>query len=226
MAALSEGAELELTTQELVVLQRHWQEDMWLRFHSTMEAGDWQEAFKWLGSEHVAKGLVEAAEYLSREQRRDLLADQWDSCDGSGREFASLLDLWRSVAPPTLSDTGRLFEGAVTIYRGNLGEDPRLGLSWTLSRAAATRFALYAFASPRAAWLGLQRSGEGESVPTVWCAAVSPSGILGYIGKRRESEVIPDPDLLRDVRVCELVPVRSRRIGVKRSGPGGDPGLE
>jgi hypothetical protein len=103
-----------------------------------------------------------------------------------------------------VSDSRRSLTGDLTVYRGNLGEPEPAGISWTLSRAKARRFALVA-ASSRGAFLGMHGD---HRTPTVWRATVESSEVLGYFASRGEEEVVVDPTTLRDVEV--VVRPRSR----------------
>lgn len=103
-----------------------------------------------------------------------------------------------------VSNPERRFEGKLTVYRGNAGQDPRLGLSWTLDRKTAHWYAL--------SWLpdmGSPPDGP-EPVPTVWSATVSAEGLLAYYNRLGEQEVIPEPDALEDVVVEMRLPSRDR----------------
>jgi hypothetical protein len=111
-----------------------------------------------------------------------------------------MLDLFRLAAPVYDTDI-RARPGMRMIYRGNLGEHPRLGLSWTFSREKAEWFAEYALNSPRAGFLRLKRADGAEPVPTVWVAQIPAKKILGYFNVRDEEEVVPDPDHLRGIRL-------------------------
>lgn len=168
------------------------------QFCQDIERGDYLHAFTWLASHEVADGLVYLAQVASAtdEDLRRVVLGEWWRCDAPGRRCAELLELFHRVAP--VSDTGRQFAGTLAIYRGNLGEDPRLGVSWTLSKAKARWFALYPL-SLRGRFLGLRRPDGGEPVPTVWAAEVAGEDVLGYFGGRRESEVVIDGATVRTV---------------------------
>ncbi len=182
-------------------LAEHAAADKRAMWEAALDDGEYVRAFYWWGSEDVAAALVEfAAEWSpDDDELRAVLLAHWDRCDGSGPCGKELLGLLHRVG--FISDTGRTFSGEVVAYRGNLGEDPRLGLSWTLSKARGRWFALYARDSSRARFLGLSRADGNEPVATVWRAVVDAATVLGYFGKRRESELILDPASVRDAEV-------------------------
>lgn len=173
----------------------------WARFELAACLGDYVRALDWLGSEDVAAGILELdSEWpLDDNELRAVLREHWDCCDGGGPHRDDFLELFRRVG--FVTDTGRTFTGELVAYRGNLGEDPRLGISWTLSRRKARWFALYALDSPRARWLGLTRSDGSEPVATVWRCTVNAADVLGYFGCRRESELVLDPSSVREVEL-------------------------
>lgn len=114
-----------------------------------------------------------------------MLTDHWTRADFHRDYCVELLEIFRRAG--YVSDTGRTFAGPVVVYRGNLGEDPRIGICWTLSRAKARWFAL------RASLMGLQRADGIASRPTVWKAIVEGEALLGYFFRRGEAEVVVDP---------------------------------
>ncbi len=171
------------------------------RFERMAEDGDYVGALRQLGSHDVASAIVklDADWGLWDDDLRAVLREHWTRCDAHRHVREEMLDLFRRAG--YVSSPERQFDKPITVYRGNLGEDPRLGFSWTLSKAKARWFALYAF-GPRAAWLGLDRADGGERIPTVWQATVPPDAILGYFNDRREREVIVDPAKAGSVSVA------------------------
>lgn len=151
------------------------------------------------GSGQVADKLVEydRAHKLTDDELREILVHEWDRCEARGHRTSELLGYLRRVAPLSDDELEPITE-PTRIFRGNLGEDPRLGLSWTLDLAQAEWFASYC-TSIRARFLGLTRADGGEPRPTVWAATVAPEHVLGYFGGRGEQEIVPDPRHLTDV---------------------------
>lgn len=149
-----------------------------------------------LGSHQVAEGIVALAPLLSDDELRDALRDEWTRCDAHGRVREELLGLFRRVG--YVSDCERVLAGTLTVYRGNLGEDARLGIAWTLDEERARFFAAYSV-SPRAAFLGLARADGEERDPTVWRGLVEADDVLGYFEEREESEVVLDPSSVREL---------------------------
>jgi hypothetical protein len=124
--------------------------------------------------------VVRLARGSNRDEDHELLC-WWPDCDAasSGLEGEAILALFREAV--YVSEPPRRFHPPTAVYRGNVGEDPRLGFSWTLSKAKARWFALYAYESERARWLRLTRADGGEPVPIVWRAVVENQAILGYL---------------------------------------------
>jgi hypothetical protein len=177
-------------------------------FRKRAEAGDYVGALEVLSSEDVANGILDLdGEYeLSAEDLGAVLLAHWPRCDAHGHLVPEMLIYFHLAG--YVSDTGRTFTGPVRIYRGNLGEDPRAGISWTVSKAKARWFASDYTLSPRGGFLGLERADQqADARPTVWSGIVGAKDILGYFGKRRESEVVVDPSTIRDIeRVWQARP--------------------
>lgn len=165
------------------------------------------EAIVFYGSEQRAAKLVEWADDLSDEDVRQLLIDNWSTTEawgGDKRLREGMIGLLRRVAPLYVFATlagerihpeDEAPEGLLTIYRGNLGEDPRLGHSWSLDQETAQRFAELANGI-RGMFLGTTRE---DGVPSVWRAVVDSREILGYFNDRDEREVVVDPATLTDI---------------------------
>lgn len=197
-----EGGGLNVTMEQMAEIDRRFAERRWAWFEEAVSEGDFSEALGGLGSEERATAFAYiGSEYgeasLPAPELRRLLHEWWPMVDASAHVAEEIVALFRRAG--YVNDTGRRLEGELTVYRGNLGEDPRLGISWTLSRAKARWFAQYANGSPRALFLGLERIDGEEPRPTVWRATVAASDVLGYFGSRRESEVVLDPATVRDV---------------------------
>jgi hypothetical protein len=96
-----------------------------------------------------------------------------------------------------VTDTpARSFDGELTLYPGNGGEDPHDALFWALDERQA---AIYARCSWANFWfLNLRaRRPAPDRRPTVWRASCPPEAVLAYW--RLQDEV--EPALLRDVDV-------------------------
>lgn len=151
------------------------------------------------GSHHRAAVLAELDGLdLEPELIRELLAREWPVVDGSRGHTEAILNLFMR-AGYTSDEPGFVIptddDGDVEIFRGNVGEDPRLGFSWTLSREQAEFFAMQPF-NLRAQMLGFPASRDDgeEPVPTVWGCWIADDSILGYFNGRGEQEVIVDPE--------------------------------
>jgi hypothetical protein len=159
----------------------------------------YSEALALYASEQRAEALVRWADDLSDDEVRALLTEWWTMTEAwSGDEGlrAGMLGLLRRVSPLCVTDEGEMEpSGVLTIYRGNLGEDARLGHSWSLDLETAQKFAQMAN-SPRGMFLGMYRE---DGVPSVWRALVNSHDILGYFNDRGEREIVVDPATLLDV---------------------------
>lgn len=166
------------------------------------ENGEWRQAALYFDSKHRAEAFTRWAPRMTDDEVRELLTNEWsvtEAWGGDAKLREGMIGLLRRVAPlVVLADTDDEFVqgiGTLTIYRGNVGEDPRLGHSWTLDKEIAQRFARMAM-SPRGMYLGMYRE---DGIPTVWQAEVDSRDILGYFNDRAEREVVVDPATLRDV---------------------------
>src|SRR5712691_4755303 len=91
-----------------------------------------RRALAMVGSHDRAELLVELGYEMEVADLRELWK-WWNACDAasSGPEGKEILELFRYAG--YVSEPELCFEAPTTVYRGNLGEDPRLGFSWTLS---------------------------------------------------------------------------------------------
>ena len=180
---------ISLTEEQSQAMQERGAERERLRFLAAAEEGDFDSAVSWLGSTAVADAIVYLDnEYgLTADQARDLLRDHWPRCDAPGDATEDLLVLFRRAA--YVSDCGERLTGELTVYRGTFGDDPCLGISWTLDKSRAEWFAAQ----------GGRGSGRVAHEQTVWRGTVDATAILGYFVERKEAEVILDPTTVRAV---------------------------
>jgi hypothetical protein len=121
---------------------------------------------------------------------------EWSACDDTWPHMPRLLGLLRRNAPGFSylnDDQRRLFDGLpdhITVYRGCSLERMH-GLSWTLSKKVAERFA---------------RGHRGLSVPrpTIAAARISRDNVFAVFCDRKEDEIILDAEKLRDVSSSPL----------------------
>lgn len=166
------------------------------------------------GSHNRAAVIASLTQYeLEPEILRELLAYQWPMVDGSRGYANEILGLFR-LAGYTTDEPGHAplpvdDDGDVEIFRGNVGEDPYTGFSWTLDRKVAERFAAAPF-QIRAQVLGYgaHREDGEEPIATVWGTWVDETAVLGYFNGRGEREVIIDHELAfyKPVIVAQAVP--------------------
>jgi hypothetical protein len=185
----SEGG-FDLTPEQQREFDERVSRQEWLGFEHAAEEGNFLNVLYRLSSSLVARGILYLdAEHgpVSDDELRDILRDHWPRCDAPGSVTDELLALFRRAG--YVSDTSQRLTGEVAIYRGTLGEDPREGLSWTLSEEQARWFASR----------GARGVPRDRSTQTVWRATVDASQILGYFVERGEDELIVAPESIRDL---------------------------
>jgi hypothetical protein len=177
-----------------------WQEINWDRFKEAAAAGRYSDALNYLDNHQIAEGIaVLNRKYnLSQDEAKAVLLEHWPRCNIHRDHRDELVRVFERAG--YVSDTGRIFEGPVVAYRGNLGEDPRLGISWTLSKAKARWFALRSLQS------GYGRPDRIEATASVWRATLDGRDLLGYFFRLHELEIVVNPSLV----VCPTVVLRPR----------------
>lgn len=152
------------------------------------------------GSEQIAERLISWDEmyHFTHAETELLLSRYWEVAEawsGNDRLREGMFGLLRRVAPLLCPDGGEpLPAGTLTVYRGNLGEEPGGG-SWTLDPEVASRLSTLA-SGPRGMFLGIYRE---DGIPTVWRGDADASAVLGYFGGRGESEVVLEAGSVRNV---------------------------
>ena len=189
-AKLAAGERISLTGEQSTALFRAQADARGDRFWQSADDGDYSQALHCLGSTEVAHGILalDREFRLTRDETRDLLAEHFSRCDSPGDSTEGLLALFHRAEYVSDQENPRP-EGCLRIYRGTLGDDPREGISWTLSEEQARWFAEH----------GARGSGRDRSIPTVWAATVEAENVLGYFTGRGEEEVIIDPADVSDV---------------------------
>ena len=180
---------ISLTEEQSQAMEERGAERERLHFLAAAEKGDFATAVSRLGSTAVANGIVYLDEEygLTPDDARDLLREHWTRCDAPGDVTEDLLVLFLRAG--YVSDCDERPTGELTVYRGTFGDDPRLGISWTLDKSKAEWFAAQ----------GGRGSGRVRNEQTVWRGTVSATAILGYFIEREEAEVILDPTTVHDV---------------------------
>lgn len=141
---------------------------------------------KWLVGKFRAGKLNTA--WLLKEFPREWSMSDPDDTDPAMAELWYMG--WAFNAQQPLTYSKKLPPGETfTIYRGQDKAGDRMGLSWTLDRKVAVRFAKGAALRQR------NRAG------VVVCAEVKRSDIYGYLTGRGESEIIADPANVRVTNV-------------------------
>lgn len=165
------------------------------------------------GSHNRAAVIAGLAEYdLEPELLRELLAYQWPMVDGSRGFTRPILDLFLRAGFTTdqegfeVEDLPTDGDGDIEIFRGNVGEDPNTGFSWTLDRKVAETFAAAPFGI-RAQILGYgaHREDGEEPIASVWGGWTWPEQVLGYFNGRGEQEIIVARSAYQPVLVAQAV---------------------
>lgn len=165
------------------------------------------------GSHNRAAVIAGLAQHdLEPEALRELLAYQWPMVDGSRGFSDEIVGLFYKAGFTTdqegftPEDLPRDGDGDIEIFRGNVGEDPTDGFSWTLSRKVAETFASAPFGI-RAQILGYgaHREDGEEPVATVWGGWAWPENVLGYFNGRGEQEVIVHRPAYQPIMVAQAV---------------------
>lgn len=178
--------------QELVDARARGREEMRL----AEERGEWNKVLTYQDSGNRAPALIRAAATMEGDELRELVGHWWSTTEAWSAvpELRDgMYDMIRRAAPvrvyadeavgrPVPPETGEM-----TVYRGNLGEEPHGG-SWSLERDVAERFARMAM-SPRGMFLGMYRA---DGVPSVWRGTVKAEDVLGFFDDRQESEIVTD----------------------------------
>lgn len=183
------------------------------------EEGKFHEALGFYESQERAGALVRWADRLDDDEVAELLAAWWSSTEAWGgsaelrKGMYALLrragtiyvgsddeekhgDLFGDEAVCAIAELGDE-DGNLTIYRGNAGENPRHGHAWTLSKETAEFFSRMPWSLRGTIVFGITPPEDG--VPTIWRATVAADAVLAYFDDRGETEVVVDPDTLRDI---------------------------
>lgn len=150
---------------------------------------DWVVEQYWLG-------------HIGVEELSDWICDLWRGADPDDTN-PDFLEVWKQCSDwngdAALFDEKPLPDDEeFTIYRGQSNKDERnLGISWSLSKEVATRFANGAAV----------RSFQDGYLAT---AKVQRSHIMAYITGRNEEELIIDPICVKDI-TWEFIPVPKRK---------------
>lgn len=170
------------------------------------ERRDFVGALVFASSDEVADMIVDFDDQyrLTDIEAREVLLSEWTRMEARGHRTAEILGLLRRAnraGGPLVDDLApALPKGTIQLYRGNLGEDPTLGLSWTRKAAKAEWFCNWITSTRGQLVLGLCRADGKRGVQTVWQASCPPDAILGMFYDRGEFEVVPDPDRLKNIR--------------------------
>lgn len=125
-----------------------------------------------------------AVKYLTRPQLLKVLPELWVASDPDDTNL-DYLTIWQDAhrrnKGQTVCDGRPLLKGKLlTIYRGQLDDTP--GISWSLSKAIAGRFA-------KSGGLRGPAPRNGHILET----KIEREKVLAYLTKRDESEIIVDP---------------------------------
>jgi hypothetical protein len=120
---------------------------------------------------------------IALDELRDLLPVLWMDTEMPSQNLWQPESLWLDAGFVTDDDeTWSKLPKKIEVWRGG----PHGGISWTLDREVADRFASRFYHEPM-----------------LWRAGVEKASALGYLGGRGEHEVILDPELVRWRRAGE-----------------------
>lgn len=151
----------------------------------------WEEALPFIGSygrcdwvkRHIQSGDI------PQEAVYPMLADLWRGSDPDDTDpwwTMMWADAWMANGQKYIRDGEVLRGNLLTVYRGQIGEGT-LGISWSLQRSTADRFAMTGGGRmPRDGGIVLQ-------------AKVRRKNVYAYLTARGEAEVIAPPTALRDI---------------------------
>jgi hypothetical protein len=134
-----------------------------------------------------------------------LVAAVWADSESTGRNLATWRDLWGIGRWPkvphrrkhVMNDEERAALAAlpplVPIYRGIGHRRAALGLSWTIDRE-------------RAEWFARRFAGVAGRRPFLVSGKIERRHMLAYLGERKESEIVVDPDKVRERVISEMAP--------------------
>lgn len=165
-----------------------------------LAAGDTESLARVLaiaGSEDRAQVFMEIEDKLDDEQARELLTRYWDITEGWQGHPERRAAMHRLLARATTD--GPIIDGdgvpttpTVTIYRGNLGEDPTgVAASWTLDRKIAEKFATQPFTLRGQIVLGMNPGPDDKA--SIWQAEILRDEMIAWFNGRGEQEVIAAP---------------------------------
>ena len=171
------------------MVREHMDQDMENMLLHVAEQHDWHKALMLAGSFWRFPLFVCLAPEMTRQERREQLADIWTACDN--------IWAWREIALRYLHETGYIGDlpkptTPLTLYRGVSSRVHRLGLSWSLSRETARKFT-HPFS----------RGGIESSQAAIYEAVAPPEAFLAGFSDRDEQEYVVDPALLQAVRLVE-----------------------
>lgn len=124
---------------------------------------------------------------ISNDILRQLLPHVWMDTENPEQFGNAPLEMFEALG--YVSDTNKVLEGELTIYRGTQSKD-EIGIEWSLHREVAEWFARRWATPSTTSWL--------------MTAKVDADDILAYLVTRGEAEVIVNPEKVRDLKIEQL----------------------
>jgi hypothetical protein len=165
------------------------------KFASSVQAmkdGDWCGYIELHERPHRICAMMEVIDELDDQSYWELLAHFWIDCENAWQKRSEWRDLWNSCRPEkqfVMNDDERgafaFLPDELTVYRGLGDADTGDGLSWTLGREMAVRFA---------------RRSRGHALIT---AVAEKRDVHAFLNRRKEQEIV-----VENVRVIgrEILP--------------------
>lgn len=155
------------------------------------------DIYMMLNTPYALTFLKYAEPYMSRKDFSELLGTAWISSEYANRDAEvskeQLADMFKRTEPTSLMDEAEqealnALDDTITVYRGvtSINSDNLRALSWTLDYETADWFA--------------HRFDENG---TVYEAQIDKAHIFALFNGRDESEVVLDPQYLRDIHPAE-----------------------
>jgi hypothetical protein len=168
-----------------------------------LQSGDYSHYLMTFDSPQRLPALLAITSRLTNQQYWELVREAWMSAEVTLPDRASWLSLLQSDRPGRehlMTEEERealsCLPEVIRIFRGCGSHDGIGGLSWTLDRVRAKKFAFYA-CGPRRLVLTAEQHG---SIPVVAEATVAKRYVIAHILDRQEEEIIVDP---RNINLVE-----------------------
>jgi hypothetical protein len=159
--------------------------------------GDWMGAISLYHVSFLLHGFIKDVEHFDDASYWNLLAHVWTSIESPWRDRRLLLAMFQSPRPERNKLMNKSEHQALArlpesfpVYRGFLGRRAK-GLSWTTDRK-------------RAIWFARRFAKIGIGDPRPLSGIAAKKDVLAYFARRKESEVVIDPEKVKERKVQML----------------------